>query len=363
MRIAFDGSCLIASRPTGVELSFLRTLRAFARIRPTDQLFLFHPRSHDIHGLPPNLRSVALPAGPPALWRRYWLPGQLARMDIQLLLCPTTALPAKSPCPCISTVHEIPALHAGAEEMGTSSLRHRRARSMLEDRAALVIVPSAWTARDLLRERPALAGRIRILAQPLDPAFLEARPAEGPGRGFVYLGMDRPRKNLPRLFRAWTALGENARRGESLTWIGAPPGRRAPPGLRFLPALPLADVIDEIRRARALLLPSLSEGFGLPVFEALALGRPFLASVGSVHQELLADHEPPLGVFADPRNSSALAEALQTLLYDVDLTNAALLHGRRVVSDMSPENTALGWQRLAHELLPPSRADRGEQSP
>lgn len=351
MRIAFDGSCLVAAHPTGVELSFLRTLRAYARIRPADELILFHPRGHEIHGLPINIRPRAMPAGPSALRRKYWLPGQLERLRVDLLLSPTTALPARSPCPCIATVHEIPSLHAGAEEIGASSLRHRRARSVLESRAALVIVPSAWTARDLLKERPALEGRIRILPQPLDPAFLEAVPARGPGRGFVFLGMERQRKNLSRLFNAWTTLGESTRQGEELTWIGAPKNRRASPGLRFLPRLHVGRIIDEIRRSRALLMPSLSEGFGLPVFEALALGRPFLASIGSVHEDILSRHVPPLGLFVDPRNQSAISDALKTLIYDDQISLNAMTHGRAVVSDMSPESTAMGWHELAQEIL------------
>jgi glycosyltransferase involved in cell wall biosynthesis len=359
MRIAFDGSCLAASRATGVELSFLRTLRAYARIRPADELILFHPRGHEIHGLPINIRPKVMPAGPSALRRKYWMPGQLDRLNVDLLLSPTTALPAKSPCPCIATVHEIPSLHSGAEELGASALRHRRARSVLENRATLVIVPSAWTARDLLRERPALEGRIRILAQPLDPAFLEATPACEPGRGFVYLGMDRQRKNLARLFRAWTALGDNQRRGEELTWIGAPPNRRTEPGLRFLPPNSVDTIIHEIRASRALLLPSLSEGFGLPVFEALALGRPFLASIGSVHEDLLASHDPPLGIFVDPRNESAISDALKTLLFDVEITINAQVHGRAFVSNMSPDSTAIGWHLMAQEILRNGTKKRG----
>ncbi len=358
MRIAFDGSCLITKRPTGVELSFLRTLRAYARLRPEDKIFLFHPRSHDIHGLPLNTRPLDLPAGPPALWRRYWMPGQLKHWQIDLLLSPTTALPAKSPCPCIATVHEIPSFHSGAEEIGPASLRHRRARSLLADRAALVIVPSAVTARDLLRERPSLKDRIRILPQPLDPAFLEATPAEGPGRGFLFIGMDRQRKNLARLFGAWTHLDENTRKGEDLTWIGAPRGRRARPGLRFLPPCSIEDLMSEIRQCRALLLPSLSEGFGLPVFEALAMGRPFLASKGSVHEELLGELDPPPGLFVDPRNESSISEALRTLLHDEGFAIHAQQHGRDTVSRMSPDATAMGWHRLAQEITRESNEDR-----
>ncbi|MEZ5989204.1 MAG: glycosyltransferase [Planctomycetota bacterium] len=357
LRIGLDGSCLGAERWTGVERSFWLTLQAFAARHPEHALVLFAPRLGPTP--PPDLEWVPIPTARTFLWREARLPEALAARGIDVLLSPTTALPPRAPCPCLATVHELAFRHAGAEEPGLAALRQRRAVLRLDDRARLVLVPSRWTARDLCAAEPALAARVRVVPQPLDPALLAAQ-TPGPGRGLVFVGAARRRKNLARLRAAWASLPADLRAREPLTLVGAEvaPAR----GERLLPPLPDDALRAELAACRAVVLPSLSEGFGLPLFEGLALGRAFLASRGSVHDELLRGEVRRAGRFVDPYDVASIAVGLGDLCEDDACVEAALVHGPGAVATLHPRATAEAWATLFAKVTGEVTAeDRGGQ--
>lgn len=92
---------------------------------------------------------------------------------------------------------------------------------------------------------------------------------------FLFCGLAEPRKNLPRLIDAWTASGT----ARPLVLAGPDHAAIPPrPGLVILPYQPRAVLMALMRHARALLFPSLAEGFGLPIIEAMALGTPVLTA-------------------------------------------------------------------------------------
>ncbi|WP_230685102.1 glycosyltransferase family 1 protein [Cellulomonas sp. JZ18] len=152
----------------------------------------------------------------------------------------------------------------------------------------------------------------------MDPAWSRAAPptadwcrAHGiPGDYVLFVGALGPRKNLPRLLAAFRAAQVA---GLSLVLAG-PAGRGAPPDdvPHVVPTGWLEDreLHDLVAGARALALPSLDEGFGLPVLEALAAGRPVLAADVPALREVAGGH----AVLADPRDVDALAQGLLNVL-------------------------------------------------
>ena len=135
-----------------------------------------------------------------------------------------------------------------------------------------------------------------------------------PAPYFLVLGTIEPRKNHALLLRVWSALGPDAPR---LLVVGgrgwADPALfdalAAAPRVTVLTGLPDGAVASLLLGARALLFPSLAEGFGLPLVEAAALGTPVIASDLPVIREVLGDYP----VYIDPVDSYPWMETVKTL--------------------------------------------------
>jgi len=167
---------------------------------------------------------------------------------------------------------------------------------------ALVIANSAATADDLAAYAKAhgqAAPPVCVAPLGLEPAFLESPPASWSCRPyFVCVGTLEPRKNVTFLLTLWRRLAERmGAAAPTLVLVGQRGWEnesildhleRSPPILRLVHeanALTDAQLAQLMRNARAVLSPSFTEGFDLPVNEALALGAPVIASDIAVHRE------------------------------------------------------------------------------
>ncbi|MCB9880358.1 MAG: glycosyltransferase [Planctomycetes bacterium] len=363
--IVFDGSCLGDARPTGVERCFLRTLDAFSRF-DEHRIVLFVP--HDCHASidtkPGSVADCAIAEGidvrvlpriPLPVWRRFLLPRQLDTLRARALLTPTTALPARAPCPTIATVHELPpSIDGDGEDSRLRAYRQRRARRALTTRATAVIVPSQRTLDDLLSEEPRLASRARVIAQPLCRAVLAARTENSPPpeqrRGLVFVGAARRRKNLPRIACAHAMLDASTRRGHPITWIGYERGSSfsPPEDWELVSGATDDEVVTHIAHARGVVLASCSEGFGLPAFEALACGRPALVAERSPAHDACGD----LVATCDPYDVASITRGFERLLRDEELATRASTRGPSLARAYTTDATARGWRSLLAEVAP-----------
>jgi len=158
-----------------------------------------------------------------------------------------------------------------------------------------------------------------------------------------------PRKNYPRLVRAYRTLPnppplvvvgrEGWAYGEAMDLL------RSTPGVRLLGHVSDAELLGLYRNAVALAFPSLYEGFGLPLLEAMREGLPALIGSRGALPELAG--EGALAV--DAEDEAAIAEGLRRLLEDVDLRARLAEAGRRRAAEFS-------WPRAAQKTLEVLRA-------
>lgn len=164
---------------------------------------------------------------------------------------------------------------------------------------------------------------------------------------FLYVGALHPRKNLARVAQAFAAL--RAQQADARLVIVGPPSWGAQAVLQNLTEQSRADasviltgfVTDEELAAlycgaRALVFPSLYEGFGLPALEAMAHGTPVIGSNTSSLPEVVGD----AGLLVDPHSAEAIAQAMQRLLEDDTLHSALSVRGRQRSARFSWDNTA-----------------------
>jgi glycosyltransferase involved in cell wall biosynthesis len=207
--------------------------------------------------------------------------------------------------------------------------RHVRRLATVSAHAALIIVNSSYSRGAIeaaLKERGARVPEIEILPLAVSDAFGKAKRATASRPKvpyFLYVGNIEPRKNLLFLLEVWRRLverwGERAprlviagRRGwenENVVDV-LERSRRLAPFLVEASDLSDAALARLMADAAALVAPSLTEGFGLPIVESLAAGTPVVASNIAAHREVGEDY----AVFADTTDGPAWAAAIEALM-------------------------------------------------
>ncbi|MES2884497.1 MAG: glycosyltransferase family 1 protein [Pseudomonadota bacterium] len=175
---------------------------------------------------------------------------------------------------------------------------------------------------------------------------------------FLFVGAIEPKKNIGRLIEAYLASGSTAplvlagprawKADEELR-LYLSQERRLRNRIRVLDYMPLPLLVSLIRSARALVFPSVYEGFGLPVIEAMLLGTPVLSATTGSIPELAGD----AALLVDPYDSQALAEAIRGLDGNDALRSELSARGTRRAAYFAPERYAERVGALYSRLLSP----------
>jgi glycosyltransferase involved in cell wall biosynthesis len=191
----------------------------------------------------------------------------------------------------------------------------------------VVFANSAYTAADVVERLGIPAERVRVALPGLRDGLAPAGERADLGRPYVLaLATSEPRKNLARLVDAWRLL--DGELGLALAG-GEGWGGQAPPadaGIRRLGYVPDADVARLLRGAAVFAYPSLFEGFGMPVVEAMACGTPVVASAHPSLDEACGD----AAVRVDPLDPAAIAAGIREAFERrAELVPRGLEHARR----------------------------------
>lgn len=217
--------------------------------------------------------------------------------------------------------------------------------------ASSIVCVSRFTASEITYFWPGLAEKCVIIhSAATNLGAGEMQPAAGDRPYMLFVGTLEPRKNLPRLLRAYSRLVRDGRIDEDLViagpkgWGGADVatlvrdlgiGER----VRATGSLPDQNLAQLYRRARCLLMPSLYEGFGLPVLEAMQFGVPVIASNAGSLPEVAGGG----ALLVDPESEKDIATAIESLMADHDL------HAR-LSAEALQRATDFSWQNAAREL-------------
>jgi glycosyltransferase involved in cell wall biosynthesis len=232
----------------------------------------------------------------------------------------TIAIPAAAPPPHVVTVHDVAFVHTperftrhGAKVMRDGLERCRRAE--------LVLCPTRATA-DALGELGFDRDRVRIVPWGVEPVHVGAHDVTSirfrldlPERFVLFVGTIEPRKNLPALATAVSRLDEPL----PLVVAGADGWGDvridAPVDVRFLGFVPHGDLHALYAAASVFAYPSLEEGFGMPILEAMVSGAPVVTSRGGATEEAAGG----AAVLVDPHEPDSIAEGLVHAMRERDV--------------------------------------------
>lgn len=339
--VGVDASRAYLADPTGTETYAARVIDGLAAV--TGHALRLYLRRPPLRAVPPGAQARVLPA--PRLWTHTRLAWEVRRSPPDVLFVPAHVLPIGVRCPAVATVHDLghrahPEAHTWAQRtyLEWSTRRHARL-------ARRLLVDSRSTADDLERHFPSCRGRVVVAPlgvdadmRPCGPEEIAAARAElgvRPNRRYVlYVGTLQPRKNLERLVTAWSLVADRWPEVDLVLagrpgWGGHDPAavaRRLGIERRvLLPGyVPRAVLPGAYSGAVALAHPSLYEGFGLTVAEAMACGTTVLASRASSLPEVVGD----AGLLFDPTDDQAIAECLQLAIEDEGLRRRLSTAGR-----------------------------------
>ncbi|MBN1978980.1 MAG: glycosyltransferase family 4 protein [Anaerolineae bacterium] len=336
MLIGIDASRAIAARPTGTEVYSQRLIQALLGMESPHQFRLYF-REPPLAGTFAGAELHTIPF--PRLWTHIRLSWEMARRPPEALFIPSHVLPPIHPRASLVTVHDLgylhfPEAHPRLQHLYldlTTRWNARAAAHILADSEATKVDLIAHYATPPEKISVAYPGYDQALSPVRDPATIEVKSRYNTGGDyFLYLGTLQPRKNLARVIDAFATIETKAtlvlagKRGWLHDDLFSQVRRlRLEERVLFPGYIAEEDKAALLSGALAFVFPSLYEGFGLPVLEAQACGCPVITSTTSSLPEVAGDG----ALLVDPRDSSAIADAMQRITADPTLRESLVGRG------------------------------------
>ena len=385
MRIGFDGTPLLGAK-TGIGWYTHELIDAVAKLSPGDEMVVFPISWRTARYLkldPPHRPNVAVerklaPARPLwAMWDRIQFPPVEWLVACDVFHATNFIAPPSRRVPIVVTVHDINFVHQPAAV--TPGVR-RMAQLLpgILRRASAIITVSNFTCQELVSWLPEVADRVTVIHNGSHRRpKAQLRPAgDGVGTGTgtgtsegtrdgtsdgtppyaLMLGTLEPRKNLP---LALDALRVLRRRGVDLRLVlaGGKSSLVDVPALlreRGLgePEVTRTGYIDDARvsallaGARVLVFPSLYEGFGMPLLEAMEAGVPVVGVRAGATPETVGD----AGLLVDPGDDEGFADAMERAAFDEELRARLIPAGKAQAATFTWERAAGATLRLYRKV-------------
>ena len=302
-------------------------------------------------------------------WHQTWLPALCRRNNYDVLFLPAASrrAPLWAPCPTIGTVHDLAPFHSSERYDSSRNFYQTRVLPQLIKRLTHIIAISESTKRDIQEFIGVPGEKISVIYHAADTSFFYPRDrvaAQITARGYgiqtpylIYTSrIESPSKNHLRLIRAFEYLKETESIPHQLVlagadWHGADEVHRMAADSSCKNDILITgyvdgkDLPDLYSAADMLVFPSLFEGFGLPILEAMACGLPVACSNISSMPEIAGE----AAVLFDPFEIDSIAQGMFSIISSKDESTRLGRKGIERSADFS-------WEKAARKTLDAIRA-------
>nr|WP_324603562.1 glycosyltransferase family 1 protein [Pseudanabaena biceps] len=293
------------------------------------------------------------------IWTQFQLPKIYRKLKSKLLFSPIPEAPLFSNCFSVVMVHDFIPLRF-PKRFSPLTPYHLYYVPQVLNQSKHIICNSQSTAEDIVRFCHIPSNKITPILLAYDsnhfrPVIDERFNTRFPY--FLYIGRHDPYKNISRLISAFANVPSNL---ECQLWLAGPSDNRYTPRLKeqiqelgltnqvkFLDYVPYDDLPKIISGAIALVFPSLWEGFGLPVIEAMACGTPVITSNLSSLPEVAGD----AAILIDPYNVAEITDAMQAIANDAGLRSHLSQLGLQRATQFSWEKTGKATVEVLKSFL------------
>ena len=366
LHIGFDATAIPPNR-AGAGNYIFNLVRALAKVDMENEYIVFAKPEHiaEFSISQPNFRFLAssrVQRRPIRLvWEQLVLPRLVQRYQVEVLHSPHYTIPVCNSSHSVVTFCDLtfflyPEMHGV-----TKRFFFQQMMRVSSGRADRIITISESTRLDLLRllrVTPdkvyaillAAGDNIRPVNDHTKAARICSRYGLQAGEFILYVGVLEPRKNVPTLLHAYRDLVDRGLQ-ERLAIVGKQGWMfenifatvqtlKLEDRVVFTGYVPDEDLPYLYNGARLFVYPSLYEGFGLPVLEAMTCGTPVITSNVSSMPEIIGD----AGLLVDPHDPKQLAQAIECLIADNDLRQTLRERGLQRAAQFS-------WEKTARETL------------
>ncbi|MGK7942839.1 MAG: glycosyltransferase family 4 protein [Microcystaceae cyanobacterium] len=341
---------LLLAQPTGITTYAANIYPYLNQLDPT--LLIAQPQ--------PNFKNYQVPSNlTPAegtkghlrrlLWTQFQLPKIYRELSASLLFSPVPEAPLFQNCRTVVMVHDLIPVRFPKRFSPLTPYFKSYIPQVLQ-KSLHIVCNSQATANDIVNFWGITAEKITPILLAYDTQHFFPRPSQTEKRQtipyFLYLGRQDPYKNLSRLITAFAQLSSDVE-----LWIAGPSDQRYTPQLqeqaktlgishqvKFLDYVSYENLPILLSQALALVFPTLWEGFGLPVIEAMACGTPVITSNLASLPEITNDS----AILIDPYSVDEIKDAMQQILTDGTLRSQLRQKGLQRASQFS-------WQKTAHQ--------------
>lgn len=331
---------------SGIGYYTMRLLKEFDRVAPESRFEVFVHREEAGIFVPTSGHMTAIPMGehlrhPLAnvLWHQVALPRWCRKRKYDVLFLPAgnRRLTLGAPCPTVGVIHDFSSIHVHGKYDRSRIFYITHVLPFLIRRLTRVITVSESSKRDIVEYAGVPDERISVVPEGVDHETFSPGPKSAaqsriwdkykiPSPYILYISrIEHPGKNHIRLIRAFELLKRESIPHRLVLagsdWNGAAEVHEAARSsmyaqdIVFPGFIPGPDLVDFYRGSDVFVFPSLYEGFGLPILEAMACGVPVACSDISSLPEVAGD----AALLFDPKSEEAIAGALKNLVCDETL--------------------------------------------
>ena len=312
-------------------------------------------------------RWIAPKASRLYFWEQASLPWYLAKDKVDLFHSTANTLPFIQSCPTVLTLHDMILSERDEGESNHMLFYWRRMIPWCIRKSARIITVSEHSKRDILRILRVAEANIHVIHSGVDDFYHCLDPAAAataaateqlPDQFIFLIGAASPRKNVQRAIDAFIELKQRLNLPTKLVmtvsnpaqkevWLRQLTGHRLQDEVVFLNYITPEKLRLIYNRAAVFVYPSLYEGFGLPLLEAMACGAPVVSSNTSCLPEIAGES----ALYFEPQSSGSIAQAIESVLTHSQTAQRLRSSGLSRVRQFSWRQSALATLGVYEEVL------------